>query len=186
VAIKIQLYALSKLFIVLQVQPFWPKLLFAQKEIPASDQKLPAGLPVEDPNNDCSPIPDINPESSLKLGTESQNGVATGHDSLLEANVISSGRADLLRRIMHAAEGIAETELLVKGTVDVYVANGPVIQRLDDIEDQLTELEKAVGIVSGSDAVSSESSALNVAILSLLLMVLLDQHYFRRPHGMGI
>ena len=112
--------------------------------------------------------------------------MATGHGSRLEANVISSGRADLLRRIMHVAEGIAETELLVKGTVDVYVANGPVIQRLDDIEDQLTELEKAVGIVSGSDAVSSGSSALNVAILSLLLMVLLVQHYFRRPHGMGI
>jgi len=147
---------------------------------------IPAGVPVEDPNNNCLPIPDIVPESSFKLGTVSNNGVAIGHDSQLEADVVSVGRAALVRRIMHVAEGIAETELLTKGTMDEYAANGPVIERLDDIEDQLTELERVVNILSGSDVAASGTGTFNAQMLFLILMILLVQHYIRRLFNIGV
>lgn len=140
---------------------------------------IPAGEPALDPNNNCAALLDFSVDPVLKYSTTSQGGVAIGHESQLSPGVISVGKADLLRKIMHVAQSVADTDLLTTKSLNDYPVSGPVMVQLDTIEAQLTELERVVDVMSKS-SVTSGSGAFDVMTVLLLLTVVFSQLYARR------
>ncbi len=147
---------------------------------------VPAGEPVIDPGT-CAPVVSAVDYRLLTLGNSTGNSVALGFDSESVAGAVSLGKPDLLRRLVHVAEGLADTDLLVLGNLNgypPYVALQTVAAlqtqvaqlnaQLDGIEALIEEEEKGGGGSSGIGAVGSYW----IALLCLLVFVSL----VRLPH----
>lgn len=96
---------------------------------------------------ECVPGTFVSERSVLRAGNGDAgeeflgNGIALGFESANEPNVVSVGRADLLRRIAHVATGLANTDIAT-----VAGLNG-VSQQLADFNAELDDIEARIAIV---------------------------------------
>lgn len=143
---------------------------------------IPAGQPSMNPNtDDCSPYQDYTREPLLKLGPGGHDGVALGSESEYAQDVVSVGKTGLTRRLMHVAEGLADTDLLIKQSLDDYPAKVAVMVQLDVIEAQIADLERVIETLSKSDFAGSGTGSFGAPMLLLLLMTFLARLYIRKP-----
>ncbi len=118
-------------------------------------QTVPAGDPVMQLvfnsttlTDECQTIPDYTVKPIIQLGTTATNGVALGYDSQLTQDVLSVGKAGLVRQLKHVAAGIADTDLVITKTLNDYSPYAEqhakitaMNQQLDALNTQLDGIE---------------------------------------------
>lgn len=113
-----------------------------------SDGVIPLGQPIINVTGtsrrifyqySCATQPTYTRSMMLMLGTESN--VALGGGSSLEANVISVGKAGLVRQIKHVSAAIEDTDLATVENLNETLAV------LDEIEIQVTDIEAQLSII---------------------------------------
>jgi hypothetical protein len=85
----------------------------------------------------------------LSLGTAAESSVTLGFDSRTEAGAVSIGDTGLLRKLKHVAAGIAETDILIKGTMNNYSPLQAQKTHAELLETQLAMLESQVSAIEG-------------------------------------
>ena len=123
----------------------------------------------------------------LRLGSSASNGTAIGGDSELVDGAVSLGDANVKRRLVHVAEAIEATDVLIKRQLDEGLL-GSLSQlnaRLDAIEAEVAALEREVDSESTSGS-GGGGGGLSTSMLGLFAAVLMARGGRRLArHGTG-
>ncbi len=123
----------------------------------------PVGDPVliQDQSNITSTItsPWFTVKPVLYFGANTDNTVAIGGDSEVISGVVSVGKAGLERKLVHVAKAIAATDLATLADIEA------LSDKLDLIDGQLNEIERAIAVLDGSPLFRSSGSLAPYSLL---------------------
>lgn len=103
---------------------------------------IPEGQPVENQNN-CTQIEQFLQRDGLVLGNSASSGAAVGLDAELADGEVSLGNTSLKRRLVHVAEALAESDVLIKSQLDAGVFMDEQA-RLDEVEALINTAEQEI------------------------------------------
>jgi len=106
-------------------------------EVLLTPQPVPSTSPTE---YECADVPGFTEVAVFRIGASADNTQQLGAGSTAVSNAVSVGRADLLRKVVRVAEGIADFDAIVKKSLTDY-------RPLAVVEDQLAQLSAAVEAV---------------------------------------
>lgn len=140
---------------------------------------IPVGDPalVQDNSNLTSLIttPFFTVRSVLFLGVASDNSVALGGDSEVVSGAVSVGKAGLERKLLHVAKALAATDIATIADIEALT------DKLDLIDSQLNEIERAIAVVDGTSLFNSNGSLAPYSLLVIVSIFLL--RIMRRSPG---
>lgn len=117
---------------------------------------IPPGEPVTTPQNaifdgtsliyECLTIPDFTRQPILSLGITADSNVTLGFDSEPELGAVSLGSSTfgIVRNLKNVAAGIAETDLLIKQTLNDYSTFGDQETQIASLQVQLATLDAMI------------------------------------------
>ncbi len=108
---------------------------------------IPAGEPIMAPYS-CEPVYEYAQTPYALFTPQSDGGVTLGFDSEIAVDAISVGNEELTRMLINVAQGMAETDLLTKGTMDSAAANALALKKLEKIEKRIARIERLVGFLT--------------------------------------
>lgn len=108
---------------------------------------IPAGEPVMAPYS-CEPVYEYTQTPYAQFSPVHDGGVTLGLGSEIALNAISVGNDELNRMLVNVAQGMAETDLLTKGTMESAAANALTLKKLKKIEKRIARIERLVGFLT--------------------------------------
>ncbi|HKK04382.1 MAG TPA: hypothetical protein VKA50_00865 [Gammaproteobacteria bacterium] len=110
-------------------------------------------------DTDPSVPDDLPPTHVLRTGVAAANSTAIGMNSELVNDTVSVGSAGILRRLVHVAKALSDTEALIKHQLDEGGLGGreatadALEAQVTALENQVTRLENELGSSGGSGAI---------------------------------
>ncbi|WP_286222516.1 hypothetical protein [Marinobacter apostichopi] len=120
---------------------------------PSSDPKpvigvIPEGEPAEDEFN-CETYRSFIQRDALATGGTASSGVAVGIGATIADGQVSLGSAELKRRLVHVANAIAESDVLIKEQLDLGLFQEQ-LTRLNEVESLVNMAEKELEVLEAA------------------------------------
>lgn len=140
------------------------------------------GNPVENESN-CGQVERSVQIDGLVLEDSAIGGVALGVGATLEVGEVSLGNAELRRRLVHVANALADSDVLIKSQLDIGIFQEES-QRLNDIEAMLTMAESEIAVLENATTLSfGGGGAVGWGVTLLGLVVGVSRRRHRRTSG---
>ncbi|KAA1172881.1 hypothetical protein FWJ25_13815 [Marinobacter salinexigens] len=138
---------------------------------------IPEGEPVENEFN-CAQVEQFLQRDGLVLGNSASSGAAVGLDAELADGEVSLGNTSLKRRLVHVAEALAESDVLIKSQLDAGVFMDEQA-RLDEVEALINTAEQEIAALEA--AVNKPSGGGGSGAMGWLILLLPALGLFVRP-----